>query len=144
MLADGNEGVAAQIKRSEGAIGYVQYGIAKRLGLKMAWLENKAGNLIQPTGNSGLATLIDAQLPPNLRAFFPDPDGKNSYPIVSLTWLLVYGEYDDASKGAAVKHFIEWCLEEGQQYCEGLGYIRIAPRDIAAAKEALNTVNVGE
>ena len=33
MLARGNEGVAGRIKISEGAIGYVEYGFAKRLGL---------------------------------------------------------------------------------------------------------------
>ena len=39
MLATGNEGVAARIKISEGAIGYVEYGFAKRLGLPMAALQ---------------------------------------------------------------------------------------------------------
>ena len=33
MLAPGNEGVAGRIKLAEGAIGYVEYHFAKRLGL---------------------------------------------------------------------------------------------------------------
>ena len=45
MVAPGNEGVAGRIKHSKGAIGYVEYGMAQRAGLTMAWLENKAGQV---------------------------------------------------------------------------------------------------
>ena len=83
MVAPGNEGVAGRIKISKGAIGYVEYGMAQRAGLPMAWLENKAGQFIQPHGGSGLATLLNVDMPENLRVFFPDPDGKDSYPIVT-------------------------------------------------------------
>ena len=70
MVAPGNEGVAGRIKMSQGAIGYVEYGIAQRAGLSMAWLENKAGQFVQPHGGSGLATLLNVTIPQN-RAFFP-------------------------------------------------------------------------
>ncbi|MCG8587577.1 MAG: phosphate ABC transporter substrate-binding protein PstS, partial [Pirellulales bacterium] len=75
MRAKGNDGVAGLIKRSPGTIGYVEYGIAKRAGLQMAALKNKAGEFVLPSEDSGLATLRNAKLPENLRAFFPDPDG---------------------------------------------------------------------
>jgi len=65
--AKGNEGVAGEIKRTKGAIGYVEYGIAKRAGLSMAALENKAGEFIKPTGTSGMATLASEALPENLK-----------------------------------------------------------------------------
>src|SRR5215471_494697 len=38
-----NDGVAATIKQTPGAIGYIEYGFAKIAKLPMAWLENKAG-----------------------------------------------------------------------------------------------------
>lgn len=50
MLASGNEGVASRIKISEGSIGYVEYGFAKRLGLPMAMLQNKAGKFVSQQG----------------------------------------------------------------------------------------------
>ena len=96
MAARGNEGVAGRIKISKGSIGYVEYGMARRAGLSMAWLENKAGQFIEPHGGSGLATLLNTPLPENLRVFFPDPDGQDSYPIVTYSWLLLYKQYDDA------------------------------------------------
>ena len=57
MLARGNEGVASKIKISQGAIGYIEYGFALRLGLQMAVLENKAGQFVAPTPLSGAAAL---------------------------------------------------------------------------------------
>jgi phosphate transport system substrate-binding protein len=137
MLAPGNEGVAGRIKQSQGAIGYVQYGIAQRAGLAMAWLENKAGQFIQPHGGSGLATLINTQMPENLRVFFPDPEGPDSYPIVTYSWLLLYKRYDDPHKRAALKRFAQWCLTEGQAFNESLGYLRLAPHVVTLGLEAV-------
>ncbi len=124
MTARGNEGVAGRIKITAGAIGYVEYGYAQRAGLPMAWLENQAGNFIQPSPDSGLDTLVNTQvdMPPNLRMFFPDPPGKSSYPLVTYSWILLYGNYPDGKKGAVVKNFIEWGITDGQRYAESLGY----------------------
>ena len=57
MLASGNEGVAARIKISEGSIGYVEYGFAKRLGLPIAILQNKAGKFVSPDDGAGMQSL---------------------------------------------------------------------------------------
>jgi phosphate transport system substrate-binding protein len=83
MAVHGNESVAGRIKLSKGSVGYVEYGIARRAGLSMAWLENRAGQMIEPHGGSGLATLLNTSLPENLRVFFPDSEGHDSYPIVT-------------------------------------------------------------
>jgi phosphate transport system substrate-binding protein len=140
MAARGNEGVAGRIKMSKGSIGYVEYGIARRGGLSMAWLENKAGQFIEPHGGSGLATLMNTNLPENLRVFFPDPEGRDSYPIVTYSWLLLYKQYDDAQKLAALKQYVKWCLTAGQEYNESLGFIRLPPQVTARAMDALDSL----
>jgi phosphate transport system substrate-binding protein len=140
MAARGNEGVAGRIKISAGSIGYVEYGMARRAGLSMAWLENKAGQMIEPHGGSGLATLMNTPLPENLRVFFPDPDGQDSYPIVTYSWLLLYRQYDDAPKLTALKHFVRWCLTAGQESNESLGFVRLPPPVIARAIAALDSI----
>jgi phosphate transport system substrate-binding protein len=140
MAARGNEGVAGRIKLSKGSVGYVEYGIARRAGLSMAWLENKAGQFIEPHGGSGLATLMNTPLPDNLRVFFPDPDGQDSYPIVTYSWLLLYSQYDDAPKLAALKQFVRWCLTAGQEFNEALGFVRLPPQVIARAMGALDSI----
>ena len=140
MRTSGNDGVAGRIKQSVGSIGYVHYGFAQRLGLKMALLENKAGHFIAPTSESAMATIASAQLPKNLRLFFPDPDGEQSYPIVTFSWILLYKEYADPHKAAAVKELLKWCLTDGQQSSAELGYIRLAPNVVTAAVKAVDSV----
>jgi phosphate transport system substrate-binding protein len=140
MAARGNEGVAGRIKISKGSIGYVEYGMARRSGLSMAWLENKAGQFIEPHGGSGLATLLNTPLPENLRVFFPDPEGQDSYPIVTYSWLLLYRKYEDPQKLTALKAFVRWCLTAGQEYNESLGFVRLPPQIIARAIGALDSL----
>src|SRR5262249_26589514 len=105
MLARGNEGVAGLGKSGEGALGYMEYGFAERLRLPTAQLQNKAGRYVAPSDRTGQAALASsiARMPDNLRLYLPDPEGEDSYPIVSLTWLLLYERYPDQQKSAALK-----------------------------------------
>ena len=136
----GNEGVTALIKQSPGTIGYVEYGYAKGNGLQMAVIENKSGNFIKPADESGAATLASMELPANLRAWPVDPEGKNDYPIASLTWLLLYGKYTDAAKLADLKGFVSWALTDGQKLSTELGYIPLPEAVVTKSKAALETV----
>lgn len=142
MTARGNEGVAGRIKISENSIGYVEYGFALRAGLAMAWLENKAGNFIQPMPASGQATLTNTQedMPQNLRMFLPDPAGVDSYPLVTYSWILLYGKYSHPQKGAAVKDFVKWGIGEGQRYAETLGYCRVPSVVVELANKAIEEI----
>lgn len=142
MMATGNEGVAARIKRSWGSIGYVEYGFAKRLGLPMVYLENRAGRFVEPAPESGQAAIaanVDL-IPGNLRVFLPDPEGEGSYPIVTFTWLLLHERYEDSRKGAAVKRFVDWALTEGQGYSAEMGYIPLPDAVATFARAAVNAI----
>ncbi len=101
----GNEGVTALIKQSPGTVGYVEYGYAVNNGLATAQLQNKAGNFIKASDESGAATLASVQLPENLRIWPQDPTGAQDYPIATFTWLLLYKQYADAAKLKALKEF---------------------------------------
>ncbi|NTW35908.1 MAG: phosphate ABC transporter substrate-binding protein PstS [Syntrophobacteraceae bacterium] len=130
MSARGNEGVAGRIKLTDGAIGYVEYGYAQRAPLAMALVENKAGRFIEPSPAHGQATLTKAQndMPENRRMFLPDPDGENSYPIVTYSWILLYGSYPDQKKYEVVKDFVRWGITEGQKFSESLGFCSLPTR----------------
>jgi phosphate transport system substrate-binding protein len=118
-----NDGVAAQIRQTEGAIGYLEEGFAKSAGLSMAALENKAGKFIYPTAEAASQSLAAVELPENLREFVTNPDGEESYPIVTYTWLLAYKQYDDPEIAQSVEAMIEYGLNEGQMVSSDLGYI---------------------
>jgi phosphate transport system substrate-binding protein len=137
MRALGNENVAGRIQHSEGSIGYVGYEFAHRLGLRMASLQNREGHFIPPSDQAGVAALAAADLPPNLRLFIADPAGSESYPIVTLTWILLYKKYDDLRKGKAVQDLFRWCLHDGQRFASGLGYVPLSPNVSSKAQSAL-------
>jgi len=141
-FAVGNEGVAKLVQQTPGAIGYSEYGNATRAGLQMASLENKSGNFVAPGAGPGFATLSATPMPSNLRSFFPDPAGEDSYPIVTYTWVMLYRKYDSAQKRDDLVRFVGWCLLDGQQFNEQLGYIRLPPEVVSKATKALDGIGV--
>jgi phosphate transport system substrate-binding protein len=137
----GNEGVTALIRQTQGSIGYVEFGFARKNNVTMAALENKDGNFIEPTTESGTATLSQVELPDNLRAFITDPPGPDSYPIVTYTWMLLFREYDDVNKASALEAMIQFGLNEGQKQAVELGYIELPDNvreKVAAAADEIS------
>ncbi len=138
--AKGNEGVTAQILQTEGAIGYIEYGYAKQQNIPAASLENKAGKYIAPSSESASKALGAVTLPENLRAFINDPEGADSYPIVSYSWILAYQNYDNGDKLNAFKEVINWSLTDGQAFAEELGYIPLPDNVVDKVEAALGTI----
>lgn len=136
----GNEGVTALIQQAPGTIGYIEYGYAVGNGLSMASLENKSGNFVKPSPESGAAALATVELPANLRVWLDDPAGENDYPIVTFTWLLLYKEYPDAAKLKALKDFVSYGLTDGQKYAAELGYIPLPEAVVKKSEAALATI----
>lgn len=136
----GNEGVTALIKQAPGTIGYVEYGYAIHNGLSAASLQNKAGNFVKPTDESGAATLASVNFPENLRIWPVDPEGAQDYPIATFTWLLLYKTYGDAAKLKALKEFVNYGLTDGQKYAAELGYIALPAPVIEKSKAALESI----
>lgn len=134
----GNEGVTAQIQQNQGAIGYVEYAYANENNINMASLENQAGQYIQPSPEAAAIALEGQQVPQDFALEIPDPTAKNAYPIVGLTWLLLYPQYDDANKATALKNFVSWALDNGDQYATQLGYL---PLSSEVAQRVQSTVN---
>ena len=142
MLVRGNEGVAGRIKVGEGSIGYIEYHFAKRLGLPMAQVQNRSGRFIEPSDRSGQVALASTagQIPSNLRLFLPDPGGDESYPIVTYSWLLLYGRYPDRDKISALRKFVTWSLTEGQAYSRDLGYTPLPSEVTSLSLAALDHI----
>jgi len=142
MAARYNEGVATRIRHSWGSIGYVEYGVAKRAGLAMATLENKVGQFVRPGEDSGTVTLANTApaMPANLRLFIPDPEGENSWPIVTYSWILLYKSQSDAVKAGRVRNFVRWGLTGGQAHAAEYGFAPLPPKVAAMALQALDVM----
>ena len=117
----GNSGVAAGIKQLEGAIGYLNYGYVTGGQFQQVALQNKAGNYVKANAETSAAGLSKIVLDDQLRGADANPAGANAYPIVSLTWILAYPEYE---KNDAVKDMLRWMLTPVQQgKADALGYV---------------------
>jgi phosphate transport system substrate-binding protein len=136
LKGKGNPGVAAIVSRTPGSIGYVEYAYALKNNLKSALVQNKNGEFVAPSLQSANAALSTVNFPDNYRVFVGDPG--QGYPIVGLTWIMVYKQYANASKAEAIKKWINWVLKDGQQYNDDLNYTKI-PSDVA--NRVLQTVN---
>jgi phosphate transport system substrate-binding protein len=140
MLARGNEGVASRIKISEGAIGYVEYGFAKRLGLSMAELQNKSGQFVAPNENTAKSALVESVAASGIKLFITDPVESNSYPVVTFSWLLLYRQYPGEQKRVALRDFVDWGLTKGQALGPALGFIPLPEGVVERSRLTLSTV----
>ena len=117
--AKGNAGVAGSIKQTPGSIGYVNQSFIKGTIVEAA-IENKAGNFVKATAETSGLGLSKIVLDDKLRGSNPNPDGENSYPIVSLTWILA----EPGHKTESIKPMLKYMLgDEAQSKADSLGYI---------------------
>jgi phosphate transport system substrate-binding protein len=141
VAGQGNDGVTALIKQTPGSIGYVEYGYATNNNIPFAELENKSGNFVKATPESGAATLNSTVFPPNiLRAWPADPTLQDAYPIATFTWLLLYKTYSDQTKWAALKEFVKYGLTDGQKLSNSLGYIPMPAEVVQKCMAALDSI----
>ena len=140
--ANKNDGVAASLIQTPGSIGYIEYGYAKLnpSKLRMAELQNKAGKFVAPTIESGQAALAAVTLPEDLIAWASDPEGDQSYSIVTFTWIIAYKKYPDSNKAKTLKDALTYCLTDGQKDAEPLGYIPLPAATVTKVKAALNNL----
>jgi phosphate transport system substrate-binding protein len=130
----GNDGVAAVVKQTEGAIGYVELAYATQNNMTMAQLKNQAGNFIAPSLESTSAAAEGITIPAdmNLLPLVSNSANPQAYPIVTSTYVLTYDKMPDAGKAAALKAFLTWALsDDGTAIATELGYAPL-PADLKA------------
>jgi phosphate transport system substrate-binding protein len=135
-----NDGIAATIMQTPGAIGYLEYGFVKQAKIAAAALENKDGKFVTADMKNAQASLASVSMPADFRAWLPDPTGADAYPIVTYTWLLCYKKYDDAAKAKALREVIKYCLTDGQKISGEMGYIPLPAPVVSQVEAALANI----
>jgi len=132
----GNDGVAAVVKQTAGAVGYVELAYAVQNKMAVANMKNKSGAFVAPSLESTSAAADMAQIPADLNLSVSDSANPAAYPIVTATYILAYDKMPDAAKAAALKAFLTWALNDGTSVAQQLGYAPLpsAVRDAAIAK----------
>jgi phosphate transport system substrate-binding protein len=119
----GNEGVTGLVKQAPGAIGYTELSYAAANQLPVAEIKNKEGNFVAPSAKAvtAAANASMKSMPKDFRLSITDSLGKDSYPLSSFTYILVY-QTMDAKKGQKFVGFLNWALSDGQKLAEPLTY----------------------
>jgi phosphate transport system substrate-binding protein len=137
-----NDGVAGQVKQTQGSIGYVEMIYAIQNHIAFGSVQNPAGEFVTASlaGVSAAAAGAAANMPADFRVSITNAPGRASYPISSFTWLLVPTQIKDAAKKRVIVDFLKWMLKDGQGFSEGLQYSRL-PEPVIA-KELLAIAKV--
>jgi len=135
--ARGNEGVAATVRNTRGAIGYVENAYAIQNKLISTQLRNKAGVFVKPEPEAFLAAASNADWNvPNFAANLINTAGEKSWPIVSPTYILVPLNPTDASRAANVFRFFDWAFKNGDKLAHDLEYIPLPDKVKQAVRAA--------
>lgn len=120
----GNEGVMGQVKQTPNSIGYVELTFAKANNLPTALIKNSAGTFVEPSGDSvsKAAAGMIAKMPEDLRFEITNAEGKDSYPIAGLVYVLAYKNQKDAGKGKVLADFLWWATHDGEKFLKELHY----------------------
>ena len=136
----GNAGVAGNIRNTPGSIGYVNQSYVKGEVVAAA-LQNKSGEFIKPSVESGALALNGITLDENLAGTDPNPEAKGAYPIATLTWVLAY-ETGNGRKTEAVKEtFRKLLSDEYQEKASVLGYVPLRGDILEKSRAAVERIS---
>jgi phosphate transport system substrate-binding protein len=128
---DGNDGVAAGISQTEGAIGYLSYDFAVTSNLGIAQIEREDGTYVAPSIDSISAAGSGLSFPISATTNILNSPAPGAYPISSTTYLLIYVNQADQDKAQTIVDFVTWALTTGQATASKLDYSPL-PSDIAS------------
>jgi phosphate transport system substrate-binding protein len=141
--AKGNEGVTAAFKTTPYTIGYIERAYATQNKLPMAELKNKAGKFVAPTTAAMSAAADGVEMPPELYVSLVNSSSEAAYPITGYTYMLVYADAKDATKGEAIAKYLWWGLHDGQKFCEALDYAPLPAKVVTMVEARLKELTAG-
>jgi phosphate transport system substrate-binding protein len=141
----GNEGVTGQIKQQPNTIGYVELAYAVQNKLPVALIKNASGNFVDPSIDAvtAAAAASAAATPDDLRVSITNANGAAAYPISSYTYVLVYKQQTDATKGKAVVDFLWWGIHDGEKFAKDLQYAPLPDEIVKRAEAKIKSITAG-
>ena len=129
----GNAGVAANVMKLGGSIGYVEYAYAKQNKLSHTAVINKDGKTVQPDDKSFAAAAAGADWSkaPGLGISLNNQPGADAWPITSASFILMHKNPANVAQSTEVLKFFRWALSEGQQLALELDYVPMPARTIS-------------
>ncbi|HVQ99964.1 MAG TPA: phosphate ABC transporter substrate-binding protein PstS [Mycobacterium sp.] len=149
--AKGNQGTAAMVKNTEGAITYNEFSFALDQGLYAAEIKTAASRKsLRPVriGTDTVGKTITGakivgkgnDLVLDISSFY-NPTQGDVYPIVMATYEIVCSKYPNADAAQAVKGFLMATIGPGQNDLDKHGYIPLPPDFQARVASAVDAIS---
>ena len=121
----GNEGVAANVSRIKGSIGYVEYAYAKKNNIPYFSLRNKDGKFVRPDDKTFAAAAAGADWfsVPGMGLSIVDQKGADSWPISTASFIIMYRDPSDKKASQEAIKFFDYAFKNGKQAALDLDYV---------------------
>jgi phosphate transport system substrate-binding protein len=121
----GNEGVAANVARIKGSIGYVEYAYVKKNNLVYLQLQNRSGKWVHPDDLTFAAAAAGADWfsVPGMGLSIVDQRGDNVWPISTASFIVMYKEPKNKAASDEVLKFFDWAFKNGKKDAIDLDYV---------------------
>jgi phosphate transport system substrate-binding protein len=126
----GNEGVAANVNRIKGSIGYVEYAYVKKNNMNFMQMQNADGRYVSPDDLTFAAAAAGADWfsVPGMGVSMVNAKGPTSWPISTASFILMYKEPADKAAAAEALKFFDWAFKNGKQMALELDYVPLPDR----------------
>ena len=139
----GNDGVTQQVRQNENSIGYVELIYADKNNLPKALMKNANGEYVAPSQQSTTLAAQGVSLPADYRVSIVNSKTAGAYPIATFTWILLYRDQGDATKGKALVDFLWWAIHDGQKTAQELDYAPLPAGVVTSLESTLREVSAG-
>ena len=123
----GNEGVAANVNRIKGSLGYVEYAYVKKNNMTFLQLQNKSGKYVSPDDLTFAAAADGADWfsVPGMGVSIVDQKNPNAWPVSSASFIIMYKNPDNKEQSQEVLKFFDWAFKNGRKMSEELDYVHL-------------------
>ncbi len=123
----GNEGVAANVNRIRGSIGYVEYAYVKKNNMTFMQLQNKSGRWVSPDDLTFAAAADGADWfsVPGMGLSIVDQANPNAWPVSSASFIIMYKDPADKRASQEVIKFFDWAFKNGAKMSADLDYVHL-------------------
>jgi phosphate transport system substrate-binding protein len=133
----GNAGVAANVGKIAGAIGYVEFAYAKQNRMTHIAMVNRDGKVVQPDEKTFAAAAARANWTavPGFGVNLNNQPGEATWPITSASFILMRRSAKDPKRVAAALEFFRWSFANGDGMALELDYVPL-PEAVVKQVEA--------
>ncbi len=121
----GNEGVAANVTRLKGSLGYVEYAYVKKNNMTFMQLQNADGKYVSPDDTTFAAAAAGADWfsAPGMGISMVNAKGASAWPVSTASFILMYKQPADKAASNEALKFFDWAFAKGKQLAVELDYV---------------------